>query len=364
MDENVVGPAAEDPTDVVETIPAPVARVVPPPVPDVSSALRVTRADLAAAFDEPLGSERLERAWSHLVASSAVSASEGSNRVTVQSVAWYAGGTISLLAMSVFLGTGWASYGPRVGLGLALLYLLVFIGVAEVLRARHHAVPAGILATVAVGLVPLVVFAFEEAFDLWPTRAYGEYSDFYSYISSSWAALELATVLAAVLAWRRHRVSFLLAPLALAGWFMSMDLADAMGGELGRSVVASLVAALFVALGVVLDRHRRTEENYRAEAFWLHLAGLLSVSYAVTVWDWSTGLVMGVLGALGVLALAAAVTLRRRLHLVFGGVWLFTATSYLAFDVFGDSLLFPLALAALGVGVVLLGIRLGARTAL
>lgn len=320
--------------------------------------LVVTRATLTAAMTGAGAGEVADQVWSALADRPAASTPREERPVDLQSVAWYGGGTVALVAMSIFLGTGWSDNGPAAGLAISLAYFGAFVAPAEVFRRRRHRVPAGLMATVAVGVVPAVAYALL-SLTLWPggepTSTPLDYPDFYTYISGGWAALEGAVLVAAAAAWYRYRLSFILAPLMVAGWFASMDLADAVAsGTVSDNLASAGVAAAFLAGGVALDRR-----GLRAEAFWLHLGGLLAGYYALASLDGDgIGTFMLVTGLLGGVALAAAVWLRRRVYLVFGAAWLFTALAYLAFEVFGGSLLFPLALAALGVAIVFAGVRL------
>lgn len=150
-------------------------------------------------------------------------------RITLSGVAVYAGGTIALLAMSVFAGTGWATYGAGVGLAITAGYLVVFVAAAELLR-RRHAAPAGVLAAVAVATVPLVVYAAQSSFGAFSQPTYLDYPDFYAWVDSVWVVMEVATVVAALGAYARHRVSFVLAPLMVASYFLALDAGEATGG--------------------------------------------------------------------------------------------------------------------------------------
>src|SRR4051812_37045233 len=55
---------------------------------------------------------------------------EPAARTDLAHVAWYAGGSVSLLAMSIFLGTGWAQYGAGFGLLITMAYLAGFLVLA------------------------------------------------------------------------------------------------------------------------------------------------------------------------------------------------------------------------------------------
>jgi len=312
-----------------------------------------------AAIAAGLSPQQVPVLWGELARTGAPTGRQG--RIDAPQVAWYVGGVVSLLAMSVFLGTGWDQYGDAAGLLISLGYLAFFVLAAVVLLGLGKPglrTPGGLMATVAVGLVPLVVYAVQETLDLWPSRTPGEYRDFYEWVSSTWCAMELLTILAGFVAWRLVRFPFLLVPVTVTTWFLAMDVTGLVGegdgAGLAHALVSALVGVAALSVGLLFDLRRLP-----AEAFWMHLAGLLSLWWAVSArfFD-SGGAAMAVTGLLGVAALAAAVPLKRRVYLVFGGIWVFEALAYLAFEVFGSSLLFPIALAGLGVGIVALGIGL------
>ncbi|MDQ3502922.1 MAG: hypothetical protein M3486_04790 [Actinomycetota bacterium] len=271
----------------------------------------------------------------------------------LQSVVWYGGAAVSLVAMGLFLGTSWATVGSGTGLLLCLTYLGVFLGVCETLRGRGHRVPAGLLAATVVALVPLTVFAAQESFSLWSERSYGEYESFFDYCSGQWAFMEIATLAVSVGVWHRYRAPFLLLPTAIAGWFATMDFASAVGGEAGGAPVSALATAVLLSIGVLLDLR-----GLRGEGFWLHLSGLASLAWTLGRVDVDTGGRMLLVGLAGVAVVAAGVYLERRVQLSFGALFIFTALSHLAFEVFGGSPMFALSLGAVGVLIVVGGISL------
>lgn len=310
--------------------------------------LRVSRGSYGRAAAECGLPPQVQQAlWDRLVSSAEPA------RLGVQGVAWYGGACVSLVAMGLFLGTSWASVGSGVGLALTLTYLVAFIAGCEALRARGHGVPAGLLAATAVALVPLAVFAAQETFGLWTERSFGDYDSFVAYVSGQWAVMEVATLAASVVVWRRYRTAFLLLPTAVAGWFLTMDLADAVGGDTGSTPASALVTAVLLGVALRLDH-----QGLRDEGFWLHLSGLASLTYLLGLLDVPTGARMLLVGLSGAACLAMAVWLARRVHLVFGAGYAFAALAYLAYEVFGGSPLFALVLGAIGVSIVVGGIRL------
>jgi hypothetical protein len=284
-----------------------------------------------------------------------------SGRFDASHVAFYLGGTVALGACTWLLGDSWATYGPGWGLALLVGYAAAFAAGSWWLLRHGWRVPGGLLATLVVGLVPAIVFAFEKVTGLWPDRTFGDYDDFYVWISSSWFAMELATIAAGLLVIRLVRFPFLVAPMAFAAWFASMDAAEVVFGndptaEQGMAVSLAFGAAL-IGVGTWLDRR-----SARPFAFWCHLFGLLSLQgalCALAVDHGSAGL--AVIGIVGLVEIVVAVLLQRRTYLVFGGLGVFSWTCYLAHEVFSGTPLFPVALAAIGLAIIGGGIALERR---
>jgi hypothetical protein len=171
--------------------------------------------------------------------------------------------------------------------------------------------------------------------------------------------MEVATVLAAVLALRLVGSPFLVAPLAFVGWFASMDLSEVAFGvdasDHARAAVSAAVGMVMLAAAWLLDLRR-----LRAHAFWLHLFGLMAIAGSFCYlgvdldsgWPWTA---QGVLGAVG---LMVAVVLQRRVYAVFGGLGVAAWLGWLSSEVFADTLLFPLAVVILGLSVTAFGIAL------
>ena len=63
-------------------------------------------------------------------------------------------------------------------------------------------------------------------------------------------------------------------------------------------------------------------------------------------------------GLLGAIGLVVAVLLRRRVYAVFGGLGIVAWLGWLSAEVFADTLLFPLAVAVLGLAIMAFGIAL------
>lgn len=270
----------------------------------------------------------------------------------VPRVTYYLGAGIVMAAMGWFLNEAWLRYGGWALGGGALFYGASFWGAAESLRKRPgYRLPRGLLVTLSVWTVPLVVFGVQDGLGLWPGGGLaGPFSSYEALVEANWLTMELGLVAASAAALRHRPTVFLNVPLIVGLWFVCADLsALAAGIPPGQTPAGQLraVSLLFggavIGAGFLLDR--RTEEDH---AFWLYLLGLLSLWIALT----SGGVDRLLYPAANLALLAGGVLLGRRTFLVFGAVGVFVYLAYLSNEVFAESLLFPVALTAIGIGIM------------
>ncbi len=281
---------------------------------------------------------------------------KGLNAVTV---AYYFGAMLMISACAWFLGDKWEALGTRGVFVTVLVYMLAALGLGLGLRRRGYAVGGGLLVTVAVCLVPLLVYTVEDMLGLWPGPRPGEYAAYHPRVHGSWIVMELATMLAALVALRYVPFGFLTAPLAHSFWFFSMDVAEwAFGEELGRNPrcwVSIVVGLLTMLVGYGLERSYRRPEVPRTEdfAFWCYLFGLFAFWGGLTFMDSGSEVGRLLYALLNVGLIALGVYLRRSVFIVFGVLGVHVYLGHLAYEVFKDSVLFPFALALLGLSVIL-----------
>jgi hypothetical protein len=284
---------------------------------------------------------------------------KGLNAVTV---AYYFGAMLMISACAWFLGDKWEALGTRGVLVTVLVYMLVALGLGLFLRGRGYPVGGGLLVTVAVCLVPLLVYTVEDMLGLWPASRPGEYGEYYPRVHASWIAMELATMLAALVALRFVPFGFLTAPLAHAFWFFSMDVAEWLFGESlsrgQRCWVSVAVGVLTMLVGYGLEREHRRPGVPRSEdfAFWCYLFGLMAFWGGLTFMESGSEVGRLVYALVNVGLIALGVWLRRAVFVVFGVLGVHVYLGHLAYEVFKDSVLFPFALALLGLSVILVTI--------
>jgi hypothetical protein len=218
-------------------------------------------------------------------------------------------------------------------------------------------VPGGLLFTMAVGMTPLFTYGVLRALELWPQGDPGPYRGFHVWIKGSWLTLEIATILAGLVALRFRRFPFLTAPIAVALWYLSMDLFPLLMGvqdfdwEARRWV--SLCFGLAMLVGAYVVDLRGRDDDF---AFWTYLFGLLAFWGGLSLMDSNSELGKFLYALINLGLIGLTLVLRRPLFVVFGALGVTGYIGHLAYRVFEDSLLFPFALTFLGLAVIALGV--------
>ncbi|MDZ3995056.1 DUF2157 domain-containing protein [Pseudomonas sp. Teo4] len=271
-------------------------------------------------------------------------------------VAFYFGALLIMGAMGWLLTEAWMRTGDGALLAIAGLYITLLTLFALSLQRRRQPIAAGVLAAVAVSIVPLVVFALERMAGWWPMDdAQTDYHQYYTYVQGGWLLMEAATVLAGLLMLRLVPYPFIVMPIAVALWFMSMDLSEWVYGS-PFSWEQRRTVSLWFGLGlllVVLVLDGRTRQDY---AHWGYLAGLAAFWGGLTLLDSGSELGKAIYCLINLGLMGMAVLLRRPVFMVFGAMGVAAYLGYLSYDVFAESLLFPVVLTLIGLGVIGLGL--------
>jgi hypothetical protein len=272
---------------------------------------------------------------------------------------WYAGALIVIGAMGIFSTVAFSQMGGRALTACAIVYAVGFTLAGHYLWYRKNLrVPAGLLVAVAVSMAPLAVYGIQAELGWWGKFGKpGTVHDFYVWIKGSWIFMEVAAVLAGVVALRFFRVPFIVSIIAVALWFMSMDLTPWIFDvahfdfEMRRKVSVWFGLAV-IALAWIVDYRSRSADF----AFWLHLFGLMAFWGGITASESATELGRAVYCLFNAGLLVLAVTLMRRAYAVFGTFGITLYLGHLANVVFKDSLLFPFALSMIGIAVIAAGL--------
>lgn len=321
--------------------------------------MQVTREVLEQAVDKGLlRKEESLALWTFLVEREQETPSFKSAHIL-----YYLGGMIAIGAMTLFMTLGWERFG---GPGLVLIsasYCLVALALTEyLLRRPALSIPAGITSTLAVVMVPLGVYGAQHMLGLWPADGPGKlaYRDDHTHIDWRWLVMELATLAASAVALWRYRLPFLLLPVAVTLWYMSMDITPMLfGGDSVQffSVRGRLVSIAFgacmVLLAIAVDSRSRHSRDY---AFWLYIFGVLTFWSGLTSLDSNSELDKFLYCCINLAMIAVGAALSRRVFAVFGGLGVAIYLGHLSRSVFQDSMLFPVAVTAIGLAVIAAGV--------
>ena len=270
-------------------------------------------------------------------------------------VLYYMGGLIAIGAMTLFMNLGWENFGGRGILFISLAYAGVGFFLAESFKKKGHSIPAGICATFVVALTPLAIYGLQQAMGWCPDET--PYREYHQYIKWHWIYLELGTLATgAILAWF-YRYPFLLLPIAVTLWYMSMDIAAMLAGGRADFELRALVSMYFgltmTLFAFWVDIRSAKSGDY---AFWLYLFGVLAFWGGMTSQHSDSELSKFIYCCINLALVGVGVIIVRKVFVIFGAIGCSIYLGHLADEVFKDSWLFPIALTAIGFGIIYLGL--------
>lgn len=273
----------------------------------------------------------------------------------ITNVLYYLGGLIAIGAMTLFMNLGWESFGGWGIFFISLAYAGVGLKLANIFQEKGHAIPAGICSTFAVALTPLAVYGLQQALGLWPDESV--YREYHNYIKWHWLYMELATLIVGlIIAWR-YKYPFLVMPIAVTLWYMSMDVAVMIMGDYDdfkfRALVSMYFGMLMIFAAFWADIRSQGKIDY---AFWLYIFGVMAFWGGMTAQDSESELSKFVYFCVNLFMIAVGVVVVRRVFVVFGALGSCLYLGHLAQEVFEDSWLFPITLTAIGLLIIYLGV--------
>lgn len=313
--------------------------------------MKITRSNLLNACSRiGLDKEYTDKIWSELE-------KENASKFNIENLAYYFGALIIMSAMGWFMTDAWDSVG---GLGisfLGIIYFVIFLLIGRHLWfKRNLTIPGGLLITVSVWMVPLIIFGIEKYFGLWPQGSEGSFQDYHVFIRGSWIVMEIATIIAGLIALKYIRFPFLSFPIAFSLWYLSMDLVPLITGEDDFSWEQKQLVSVYFGLAMLILSYfldRRTKDDY---SFWGYLFGMLVFWGGLSSMNSDSELNKFIYFLINVFLILFSVIIQRRVFIIFGSIGVFSYLGHLAFKVFEDSLLFPVALSLMGIFIIYIGI--------
>ncbi|MFT6916564.1 MAG: hypothetical protein ACJAWL_002904 [Motiliproteus sp.] len=313
--------------------------------------MKITSKNLDSAVDKKIiTAEQAENLQLHFNSLPAVGP-----RFDFTHVLYYLGGLIAIGAMTLFMNLGWESFGGWGIFFISLAYAGAGLKLTQSFQDRGYAVPAGICATFAVALTPLGIYGLQQALGFWPDGS--SYQEYHKTIKWHWFYMELGTLAVGTLVAWRYKHPFLIMPIAVTLWYMSMDMAVMIAGEMAdyelRSLVSMYFGLLIVLLAFWIDFRARGNTDY---AFWLYLFGVMAFWIGMTTQHSDSEVSKFIYFFINILMLGIGVLIVRKVFVVFGALGSSIYLGHLAFDLFKESWLFPMALTAIGLSIIYLGI--------
>jgi len=266
-------------------------------------------------------------------------------------ILYYLGGLIAIGAMTFFMNLGWEQFGGAGIVFISMLYAAVGLKLANNFASKNLIIPAGICATFVVCLTPLAIYGAQQWLGLWPDDN-SVYRQFHTRIQWLWLYMELGTLIAGVIVVWRYKYPFLVMPIAVTLWYMTMDVTEFLVGEYD-ALVSMYFGLLMTLLAFWVDVRSRHTADY---AFWLYLFGVIAFWGGFTSQDSDSELSKFGYFCVNLLMIGIGALLTRRVFVIFGALGSCFYLGHLASTVFKDSWLFPVALTAIGLGVVYLGV--------
>jgi hypothetical protein len=286
-------------------------------------------------------------------------------RFDLTHVLWYAGALIIIGAMGLFTTDAFNRMGGWALATCGVVYAFALAGLGHYLwHGRNLRTPGGLLIAGAVAMVPMIIYGIQDGLDLWRFAQGdpGQYNNFFPYVHGSWLYMEVATVLASLLAIRLYPFPFILLIGGVALWFMSMDLAmwftasesDYWDFDMRRNVSMWFGLIVILAAWAYDVLRGRNPDNM----FWIHIFAGLAFWGGLTLHDGGTELQKAGYCLINVALVGFSLFIDRRVYAALGGLGIATYLGYLASSVFNDMVLFSFALSGIGLLVILAGLLL------
>ena len=260
---------------------------------------------------------------------------------------WYGGGVLVLLAMGWLMGVAAADLKAPGFFSMSVLYAAGFAILGRWLYFKQEQrVPGGLMFTLAVIMTPFILLS---ALDM--GGVLGTYS------TQEVIAAELATIAVGAATLRFVRFPFLTMPVFASVWMLAYSVTDliiennTMFGA--HNLEISMVLGGIIAL-ISFFVDRKSEEDY---AFWGYLFGVLTFWGAYSWLDKGSEAGMFVYFAVNVALMFVSIVLQRRIFMIVGSLGAVGYLLHLAWTIFEGSMLFPVALVAMGIGIIFAGIQ-------
>lgn len=270
-------------------------------------------------------------------------------------VLYYFGGIIAITAMTLFMTLGWENFGAWGIFFLSLIYAIAGLWMTQLFQKKAYTVPAGICATFVIALTPLAIYALQSAMDFWPNVSL-HYRDYHVLAGWQWFYMEMGTLIVGlILAWI-YRYPFMTMPIAVTLWYISMDLSRLILDHNATFEFSTMVSMYFGLIILLIAFWVDIRATHTGDyAFWLYLFGVMCFWGGMSCQTSDSELSQFFYLIINLCMIAVGVLLMRRVFVIFGALGCSFYLGHLAYQVFANSMLFPIALTFIGLLIIYLG---------
>lgn len=281
-------------------------------------------------------------------------------RFDVTHVAYYFGALIVALAFTWLLFEGYDRYGGGALMMIAPGYAIFFVLGGNWLWKRPGLKQAGgLLYTLALCMVPVAVYGFEEFMGWYPVLAStmdevpseAERMEHLRQMNwgNIWIAFATVVVGVAAIPLRRFALMAVVPIVAFHQlWLAVMTyLVGGRPSDWDMTTHLMLSGLFVVAVGYVVDR--RTREDF---AFWLYGLGVAHFFVGLTGSPKEGELAWLAYAFVCLLLVVVSILLQRHIFMAAGALGMFIYLGHLGFETFEDSLLFPFVLSFVGLAII------------
>ncbi len=272
-------------------------------------------------------------------------------------VMYYFGGMLAISAITLFFTKAWDQLrGVQLFILSSCLFLLGLLLTHNFLKKKLP-IPAGIMSTFSLALVPLAVYNIQIWFGLLPDQNY-HYSDFNYWVSWYWVPMELVTLMIGVIMLYFYRFPFLLFPISITLWYMSMDLFSLffqINDYSWRASFSVYFGLIVIFSAIYMDfKHSNNRQDY---AYWLYIFGVMIFWGGLSYQSSNSEVSKFFYCLINIGMVLTSVFLNRRVFAIFGAFGILGYLGHLSFSIFANSLGFPIALVFLGIIIIFAATR-------
>ncbi len=270
---------------------------------------------------------------------------------------YYLGALIVISAMTWFMTEAWDRFADSGILMTATIYSCFFV-----LAGRHFwhrpgfKIPGGPLFTQAACQTPLIICGLARLTGVWTQAALGITQFLALEVRNYRYIIEIGTVIVGLVVLRFVCFPSLTVPVITSLWGMSLDVGSFLLGKpspaaLDMSFIGVWFGLALLAVAYLIDR--RTKKDY---ALWVYVGGLWAFWQGLTTMESDSEIDKFIYCMINIGLMYFSILLVRRVFFVFGFLGILVYLAHLA-SLFNNSLLFPVVLILLGIGIIFLAIQ-------